>query len=67
MHWTLETVASVASNGASRRLRVWVQACATTALTRLRDRYQPEKHYMRGPGPACRRKFGAHPAARRGG
>lgn len=20
------------------------------------DRYQPEKHYMRGPGPACRAK-----------
>jgi hypothetical protein len=21
--------------------------------------YRPEKHYMRGPGPACRAKYGA--------
>lgn len=23
-----------------------------------KDRYHPEQHYMRGPGPACDRKHG---------
>ena len=26
--------------------------------TRLLDRYRPERHYMRGPGPKCREKHG---------
>ena len=30
---------------------------------RLFDRYQPERHYMRGPGPAWRAKHGSFPAA----
>lgn len=25
------------------------------------DRYQPERHYMRGPGPKCREKTGRVP------
>jgi hypothetical protein len=28
-------------------------------FTRLTDSYQPEKHYMRGPGPKCREKAAA--------
>jgi len=24
----------------------------------LFDGYRPERHYMRGPGPACRAKYG---------
>ncbi len=24
----------------------------------LFDGYRPERHYMRGPGPACRKKYG---------
>jgi hypothetical protein len=26
------------------------------------ERYRPELHYMRGPGPAWRAKHGVHPA-----
>ncbi len=25
--------------------------------------YRPERHYMRGPGPACRAKYGQPPQA----
>jgi hypothetical protein len=28
------------------------------------DTYQPERHYMRGPGPACAAKGGRHRHAR---
>ncbi len=30
---------------------------------RLFNRYRPERHYMRGPGPACRAKHGPFSAA----
>jgi hypothetical protein len=30
---------------------------------RLFNGYRPERHYMRGPGPACRAKHGPFPAA----
>ncbi len=29
----------------------------------LTDDYRPEQHYMRGPGPAWRKKHGQKPAA----
>jgi len=30
------------------------------------DRYRPERHYMRGPGPKCRAKaVGGYPAGER--
>jgi hypothetical protein len=32
-------------------------------LTRDSHRYRPERHYMRGPGPAWRAKHGRFPAA----
>lgn len=31
---------------------------------RLFDRYRPERHYMRGPGPKCREKQGLQRASR---
>ena len=27
-------------------------------IARVFDRYRPECHYMRGPGPKCREKYG---------
>lgn len=27
----------------------------------LFESYRPERHYMRGPGPACQAKYGAKP------
>ncbi|MEO9613685.1 MAG: hypothetical protein ABJG86_16530 [Nitratireductor sp.] len=33
--------------------------CATTIREFLAPRYRPEQHYMRGPGPACARRFPA--------
>jgi hypothetical protein len=27
-------------------------------IARLFDPYRPERHYMRGPGPKCREKYG---------
>ncbi len=31
---------------------------------RMTPRYQPEKHYMRGPGPACAAKIARSPENR---
>ena len=31
---------------------------------RVAPRYQPEKHYMRGPGPACAAKLTRAPESR---
>jgi len=33
-------------------------------VTRTFNPYRPELHYMRGPGPACRAKYGADAAFR---
>lgn len=38
-------------NQIARFLRALHRACF--------DRYRPERHYMRGPGPRCRAKQGA--------
>jgi hypothetical protein len=33
-------------------------ATLRTKVRGLGDGYRPERHYMRGPGPMCRRKAG---------
>jgi hypothetical protein len=33
-----------------------IRRLAAHPLATWHDRYRPELHYMRGPGPACRRK-----------
>jgi hypothetical protein len=38
-------------------LRTVVQRCQTRVAS-LFDPYRPELHYMRGPGPKCREKYG---------
>jgi len=37
------------------RLSALVEGCRRL-LQKASDRYRPELHYMRGPGPACRAK-----------
>lgn len=34
----------------------------TAILRRLTPGYHPERHYMRGPGPACAKRGGGGPA-----
>lgn len=36
---------------------------AASVRSRIADRYRPERHYMRGPGPACRRAAAARMAS----
>ncbi|WP_367716792.1 hypothetical protein AB2N04_02405 [Nitratireductor sp. GISD-1A_MAKvit] len=42
-------------------------ALLTRLIVVLRDfiapRYHPERHYMRGPGPACQKRGGGSPTA----
>ncbi len=44
-----------------RRLDAIMTRCHRL-IERARDPYRPERHYMRGPGPACARRLGT-PAA----
>ena len=41
-----------------RRLDAIVARCHRL-IERARDPYRPERHYMRGPGPACARRAGS--------
>lgn len=34
----------------------WAATLFGRAVNRLRQRYDPARHYMRGPGPACAAK-----------
>lgn len=34
--------------------------CATALRDFVSPRYRPERHYMRGPGPACARRRGGN-------
>jgi hypothetical protein len=34
----------------------WLATLFDRALNKLRRRYDPARHYMRGPGPACAAK-----------
>ena len=45
-----------------RRLDAIVARCHRL-IERARDPYRPERHYMRGPGPACARRGGVLPDA----
>ncbi|MHB2266717.1 hypothetical protein [Aliihoeflea sp. PC F10.4] len=46
-------------------MRIWARINVTIRAMRefLIPTYRPERHYMRGPGPACARR-GDHMAAR---
>lgn len=48
-------------------MRLWTQMadCASAVREFLVPSYRPERHYMRGPGPACARRisFMAHEQA----
>ncbi|MDZ5697244.1 MULTISPECIES: hypothetical protein [Phyllobacteriaceae] len=37
--------------------------CAKVIRTFFAPRYHPERHYMRGPGPACARRDGDNRSA----
>jgi len=39
---------------------VWIKVarCATLIREFVAPSYRPERHYMRGPGPACARRYG---------
>jgi len=41
-------------------MRLWTQmaGCAIVVREFLVPSYRPERHYMRGPGPACARRTG---------
>ncbi|PZN51203.1 MAG: hypothetical protein DIU65_11595 [Proteobacteria bacterium] len=46
-------------------MKIWHQIAAFAAAIRefIAPTYRPERHYMRGPGPACARRgrtIGAH-------
>ncbi|WP_111347629.1 hypothetical protein [Acuticoccus sediminis] len=58
MHWKLDHIDTVAPFGTPGRLRSWMHAASDFARTLAAERYHPERHYMRGPGPAWHRKFG---------
>lgn len=38
--------------------------CATVIREFVVPTYRPERHYMRGPGPACARRGGLSPESR---
>jgi hypothetical protein len=40
------------------RLLLAVRECAVAAREFVAPTYRPERHYMRGPGPACARRGG---------
>lgn len=42
-------------------MSIWSQIAASAAAFRefFFPTYRPERHYMRGPGPACARRGGA--------
>jgi hypothetical protein len=50
----LEFVAGIALAGA--RLRSTAQGVWVLIMAGSAERYRPEAHYMRGPGPKCRAK-----------
>ena len=58
MGWKIETIPWTVSVGASRRLGHWALSCSASARALVSDRYHPERHYMRGRGPAWHRKYG---------
>ncbi len=39
--------------------------CAAAIRNFIAPRYRPERHYMRGPGPACARRQGVGATAAR--
>jgi len=41
---------------------IWRRACGLVGalMLALTDPYQPERHYMRGPGPRCRERRAHH-------
>jgi hypothetical protein len=43
----------------ARPLTSLLRALAALVGRPQADRYRPERHYMRGPGPKCRAKSGA--------
>ncbi|WEX09371.1 hypothetical protein [Chelativorans sp. AA-79] len=40
-----------------------IVACVKAVRNFLAPRYHPERHYMRGPGPACKRREGGSRSA----
>jgi hypothetical protein len=47
-------------------MTIWVQitTCAFAIREFIAPTYRPERHYMRGPGPACARRRGPAMEAR---
>jgi hypothetical protein len=47
-------------------MHLWerVTGCAVAIREFVVPTYRPERHYMRGPGPACARRGGLSPEAR---
>jgi len=46
--------------GAITMFRSIIHVIPRSVRTLLAPRYRPERHYMRGPGPAWRAKHGSH-------
>jgi hypothetical protein len=51
--------------GIGKKMNIWQQFIGYAAAIRefVAPTYRPERHYMRGPGPACARRgstIGAH-------
>lgn len=48
-------------SSALRALRHGLRRVTVRVRSRIQNRYYPEKHYMRGPGPACARRASTSP------